>query len=643
MSYYAVQNNGGRPSRDSNPYAWARTMQKLGIVKVWRYRFGDSSAIHAPMEYFEQALTVFRADRTPQLYLTTMGNLALHHLDRGTWLKALDCYRKSVTVVEQVSDPFLFHQSRMNHYQEASLIFQAAAACAVKLDRPELAFSLIERGRLREWRRFQPWFIHLRDQLEHHHPALLKRWNKAAARSVHLASREKQSKNLEPLEWQHLVHQTKGTREELDRIKAEIIEVMGFDPTTLSPDYESFKAALTPGMSMVYLLTLEQWCIAVIYLRCGDQVSVKSLWEPKIPHWKPKKPLGSFNDEGFANSKKLTETILEAGPSFIEPNLLAKLYAFLIGVDTRHLVIVPLGLPSSFPLIHCMPFKVDGRTTTLWERFPISYAPSATLLVESLKSKAKQDLAAPFVLAVGNPTNSGNVLPMALLEAVKIGINFPDVPCRILSGSKATKENFLADLPAANYLHVGCNGLVNYADPWKSKLILTDGEPLDLVSLMNQPYLKNNPLIVLSSCWGSSSGSFYFNEEENISLATCFIQMGATGVMAPYGQIDDLATFFLIDRFYQLLLAEPKGGKTPISVAEALRQAAFWLRDVTVDVLWDYINDLEAASLAKSKDPAIEEEKNQAFDAARGGLVLLVDDLPFEHPYYWSQFRLTGV
>jgi len=83
----------------------------------------------------------------------------------------------------------------------------------------------------------------------------------------------------------------------------------------------------------------------------------------------------------------------------------------------------------------------------------------------------------------------------------------------ILSGSDASRDKVLTALPNAMVAHFCTHGNFDTADPFQSHLLLANGEPLALDTLL--PILNNSKLseVVLSACETAVVPSWRFADE----------------------------------------------------------------------------------------------------------------------------------
>ncbi|HMQ55746.1 MAG TPA: CHAT domain-containing protein, partial [Anaerolineae bacterium] len=95
--------------------------------------------------------------------------------------------------------------------------------------------------------------------------------------------------------------------------------------------------------------------------------------------------------------------------------------------------------------------------------------------------------------------------------------------------------------------------------------------------------------------------------------------------------VNDLSTMLLMEKFYQLHL------QAGLAIAEALRQAQIWLRDVTAVELAERFSDERKALLAGTRMPGeIVSEQFRRFRRFQA------EERPFAHPYYWAAFTFSG-
>ncbi len=291
--------------------------------------------------------------------------------------------------------------------------------------------------------------------------------------------------------------------------------------------------------------------------------------------------------------KALTEKIkrFRAGLIKFEPSFkreAGELYALLlknlepeIG-DAKNLVIIPDGV------LWELPFQalITSEQKYVIEKYTVSYSPSLNILnrlqYPSSSGEQKQFLA------------FANSLPSAPLpETEKEVTNISELygKTEIYKRRAATEARFKEAASRFKQIHLAVHGVINPFDSFDSALLLapTVGEDGRLtVSEILEMNLSAN-LVVLSAC-DTSSGQVT-SGEGLLSLAWAFLVSGANNVVAAQWAVEEKATADLMSNFYRVL------NKNPKSPAMALREA----------------------QLASLKLPA-----------------------PYNHPFYWSAFVITG-
>jgi CHAT domain-containing protein len=131
-------------------------------------------------------------------------------------------------------------------------------------------------------------------------------------------------------------------------------------------------------------------------------------------------------------------------------------------------------------------------------------------------------------------------------------------------------------------------------------------------------------LVVLSACV-TALGTIQVGEGV-MGLRRSFVLAGAKTLVMSLWEVDDLATAILMERFYDNLLNWRNSRGQPFGRSEALQDAQFYTRDVTVGQIRDHwlnaemIERLSAGNLARQPDSY----------------------RPFAHPYYWGAFICQG-
>lgn len=287
------------------------------------------------------------------------------------------------------------------------------------------------------------------------------------------------------------------------------------------------------------------------------------------------------------------------------------------------LILIPHRYLHLFPL-HALPIQ----ESCLLELFPngVSYAPSCQLL-QLAQQRQREDFQSIF--AIQNPTED------LLFTDLEINSILPLFSShQVLTKTKATKtalSQAVLQLQEVNYLHFSCHGLFNPNSPLDSCLVLAgenevkdlnSSEYLTLGNLFDQDLdLNKYRLVTLSACETGLIDS-QNTSDEYIGLPSGFIYAGAKSVVSSLWTVNDFSTALLMVRFYQNI-------KTGLSISIALNQAQVWLRDITQDDLWMWVQQLNLD----------EDFKEQVykwlswFDA---------NEVPFKKAIYWAAFCAIG-
>lgn len=226
-------------------------------------------------------------------------------------------------------------------------------------------------------------------------------------------------------------------------------------------------------------------------------------------------------------------------------------------------------------------------------------------------------------------------LPFSRAEAMAVSVlaRQAGMTGSMLVGEDATIEKLESSVDNARYLHLATHGLVGTQDrPYDASLALTQPkEPtandigfltLDHLIRTWRGKLDTCDLVVLSACdtqRGIRQG------DALMSLPWGFYYAGAPTVVASLWQVDDEATAKLMTRFYgnlfgshddvRTLRGEMYGPGEPMPKADALQEAKRWLR-----------------TLETTTDRGVSRAISTGARPSR----------PYEHPYYWAAFVLTG-
>lgn len=271
---------------------------------------------------------------------------------------------------------------------------------------------------------------------------------------------------------------------------------------------------------------------------------------------------------------------------------------------TKHgarVVVIPHG-----PL-HRVPFAVllhasDGPS--------VVYAPSGAIFV----AQRNRQIADAGCLAVGYNSSVDQEHSLRCTEA-EVQQVAELMGGQAWIGPQAKKDRLLEVAAACRWLHIACHGWFDDINPLDSYLETGVGERLTAREVL-QNWTLQAELVTLSAC--ETGISQVLRGDEPMGLVRAFLSAGARAVLVTQWAVDDVATFLLMGRFYELVKDAQKD-----DLGIILYRAQRWLQQITPG---------EAkATLARS---AIEPPPDWA--------TLPDETLLYAAPEYWAGFILVG-
>ena len=112
---------------------------------------------------------------------------------------------------------------------------------------------------------------------------------------------------------------------------------------------------------------------------------------------------------------------------------------------------------------------------------------------------------------------------------------------------------------------------------------------------------------------------------------------GTRSVCLSLWKVDDIATALLMQRFYAGFLGQLPGRKSPLSTAEALREAKAWLRGLRRTEVLALTAEL-SGGVERGKGDKGRQPVDLAAAVPSGG----DNECPYEAPHFWAAFVLAG-
>ena len=249
------------------------------------------------------------------------------------------------------------------------------------------------------------------------------------------------------------------------------------------------------------------------------------------------------------------------------------------------------------------------------------------------------------ILSIENPHSvitdkNGQEQKLESLLAAKIE---SQIICRMFDKSTPLKEN-AATLHAVetllqqshNIFHFTGHGSYNFDKPLESNLYLSNTDRLTVKEII-QLDLSKYELICLSACETALTDKQAILAEY-VGLTSGFMRAGVGSVVSTLWPVESNASALLMIYFYQ------RWREADDCLPVALANAQKWLREATREDLaaWSQreIDNISENSAELSVD---EVSQRRFFKSIRQELATIELDRPYQHPYYWAAFTITGL
>ena len=305
--------------------------------------------------------------------------------------------------------------------------------------------------------------------------------------------------------------------------------------------------------------------------QCEDRSMLFSPYESSPPSFKPSQDESSLALRLIEEEDDKTQ---ETGPP-----TLADCYKMIIApvadlLQEPEIVIIPDGL------LYPIPFAAlkDDNGKYLSDTFKIRIVPSLTTL-KLIQNSPADYCSKSGALIVGDPDVSvvyhqGNViqlnsLPWARKEAEMIGRLLGVQP---LLGKDATKQKVLESLHSVSLVHFAAHGYAERGEIALSPIrsCATPHEEDYLLTMAEISQVCLSAKLVVLSCCHSASGQI--RAEGVVGIARAFLASGARAVLAALWAVEDKATMWFMNSFYEHLVHGE-------SASESLHQAMRSMRE----------------------------------------------------------------
>jgi CHAT domain-containing protein len=491
---------------------------------------------------------------------------------RGDNDAALAAYLKAVDTLERDRRTLHDERSRGTFAEDRIGFYYAAIQQQLERGRNAEAFDLVERSRSRALADLlasrRPGFARPEEEKLYGDAAVLRTAiADAQDKAFELASQPDASRNAARLttlqnQIRALEDQYRGVTSRMAIEAPRLQNLVVSSPATLAALQQSMRAE---HYELLQYLVLES---GVIVWHIGpESVTVRNVFLPRT--------------EVIAKVAALQKSLVDRNARFDE-NAARELFLYLIQpvlsrIQGNRLVIIP------HEDLNYVPFQVfqdPADKRYLGERFQITYAPSASVL---LGLKRSAGVSGGRLLAVADPG-----IPAAGGEVGAIAKLFPN-RARVLTTPLASETDVKASVRDFDVIHLSVHGKFDAAEPMLSYLSLGPGAAddgrLTAAEMFGLP-LGNSRLVVLSACETGRAEATHGNEI--LGMVRALIYAGAGTLVLSYWEVDSDATALWMRTFYQAALTHPLA------------------------------------------------------EAARVALVAVKSNPSYSHPYYWAAFAMVG-
>lgn len=287
--------------------------------------------------------------------------------------------------------------------------------------------------------------------------------------------------------------------------------------------------------------------------------------------------------------------------------------------DADYLILIPHRDLHRFPLHALFP-----------EDIPTSYLPS---IQAGINTASQEFVLSGKMLSVENPDSQDLAeLLYADVESAAITWSMNELSPERIANQAANKKNVVKALNGKHtFLHFTGHGTYEFDQPEQSALALSGRDKLSLREILDISF-NNYSLVTLSACETAITGKRAITEEY-VGLVSAFLYQRISYIVSTLWTVSENSSTLFMVYFYRQL----KKDKTP---KEALSVSASWLRTLTYTKL-ERLYSLIFEKLPRDEGvirPFVRQQLSRICN-------MTIDEkrkTPFEHPYYWAAFIITG-
>ena len=381
---------------------------------------------------------------------------------------------------------------------------------------------------------------------------------------------------------------------------------------------------LSPVSLTAFIITLEKFEVISTFFAKGNSQSLEK-W---LENWKT-----HYQNYGNTTSKQqskeshpwresMTAQLQQLADILKIPEICTHL------TNIQHLILIPHRDLHLLPLdsLFFPPFFAESFTDTRQIKIRrITRLPSAQIAIQQQQQNPTE--IAPNSLLMVEHSQGKSALKFTQIEAAAI--------CQINQterASNATTKTAIIEALKANtgIFHYTGHAYHNTENSEASALILAKDEELTLTDILKLK-LVNYYLVCLSAC---ETGITQKGEliDEFVGIASGFLPE-TNYIISTLWRVDERSSALLMIYFYQLW-------KQGIQPPEALQQAKDWLRELTNGKLGEWYAGELLPLLREAEFDNIFFFEREASRLQKK--LAKIDEKPYEHPYHWAAFTITG-
>ena len=435
-------------------------------------------------------------------------------------------------------------------------------------------------------------------------------------------SKQENRSTLLRLQLNYLQQQWYNLLKEINEVDARFKSIQQVEPIS----FRNIQALADRGTAII------EWYIddnRIVAFVVSDRTPHPTVWQSSSEDLKNLIDLATYKQKDQWQNE-LNQLLVRLSPILHIDEILAQIPA---GCD--RLILIPHSPLHLFPL-HALPLK-SGPNKSLLDRFTrgVGYAPSCQLLQ---LSQNKHYFGFTHLFAVSDPTNN---LAYANLEVTAIASFFPSAEI-LGQDADAAAVKVDGNLLEASCIHFCCNAEFNPKSPLDSTLILAASASEDIRLTLAEIFRLNLVRCRLVTLSLGETGTIDNSiSDKYIGWPSSFLYAGSPSVVSNLWRVDDLATTFLMRRFYENIKKHHLLEAGDIAIA--LNEAQKWLRSLTIS---------ECETILSGLKPKINQMLAKLPKQQRKIVAVAIEDAiekirtrrpyPFANPFYWAAFTATG-